>query len=177
MFENLFDCFGGVFDWLIKQGVLFEDDVVVVMCEVCVVLFEVDVLLLVVCSFVKFVIVKVIGSVVIKLIIFGQQVVKIVYDELIKVLQGEGEFDVLCIDNLFVLILMVGLQGLGKIIMIVKLVKCLKDCEKKWVLLVLLDINCLVVMEQLVIFGMQIGVDILFIVLGENVVQIVRCVK
>lgn len=72
MFENLFECFGGVFDWLIKQGVLLVDDVKIVMCEVCVVLFEVDVLLFVVCSFIKVVEIKVIGVVVIKLVIFGQ---------------------------------------------------------------------------------------------------------
>ena len=89
MFENLSDRLGGVFDRLTKQGALTEDDVTAAMREVRVALLEADVSLPVARNFVKAVTSKATGSAVTKSITPGQQVVKIVHDELIKVLQGE----------------------------------------------------------------------------------------
>lgn len=93
MFENLSDRLGGVFDRLTKQGALSEDDVTAAMREVRVALLEADVSLPVARNFVKTVTAKATGAAVTKSITPGQQVVKIVHDELIKVLQGEGAPD------------------------------------------------------------------------------------
>ncbi|MDQ7776960.1 signal recognition particle protein [Paracoccus aminovorans] len=177
MFENLSDRLGGVFDRLTKQGALTEDDVTAAMREVRVALLEADVSLPVARSFVKSVTAKATGSAVTKSITPGQQVVKIVHDELIKVLQGEGEPDALRIDNPPAPILMVGLQGSGKTTTTAKLAKRLKDREKKRVLLASLDTNRPAAMEQLAILGQQIGVDTLPIVPGENAVQIAKRAK
>ncbi|CAM3127726.1 signal recognition particle subunit FFH/SRP54 (srp54) [Paracoccus aminovorans] len=177
MFENLSDRLGGVFDRLTKQGALTEDDVTAAMREVRVALLEADVSLPVARSFVKTVTVKATGSAVTKSITPGQQVVKIVHDELIKVLQGEGAPDALRIDNPPAPILMVGLQGSGKTTTTAKLAKRLKDREKKRVLLASLDTNRPAAMEQLAILGQQIGVDTLPIVPGENAVQIAKRAK
>ncbi|MCV2447519.1 signal recognition particle protein [Paracoccus sp. DMF] len=174
MFENLSDRLGGVFDRLTKQGALTEDDVTAAMREVRVALLEADVSLPVARNFVKTVTAKATGSAVTKSITPGQQVVKIVHDELIKVLQGEGAPDALRIDNPPAPILMVGLQGSGKTTTTAKLAKRLKDREKKRVLLASLDTNRPAAMEQLAILGQQIGVDTLPIVPGENAVQIAK---
>ncbi len=177
MFENLSDRLGGVFDRLTKQGALSEDDVAAAMREVRIALLEADVSLPVARSFVKSVTQKATGSAVTKSITPGQQVVKIVHDELIKVLQGEGEPDALRIDNPPAPILMVGLQGSGKTTTTANLAKRLKDREKKRVLLASLDTNRPAAMEQLAILGQQIGVDTLPIVPGENAVQIAKRAK
>ncbi|AXC48825.1 signal recognition particle protein [Paracoccus suum] len=174
MFENLSDRLGGVFDRLTKQGALTEDDVTAAMREVRTALLEADVSLPVARDFVKRVTAKATGSAVTKSITPGQQVVKIVHDELIRVLQGEDAPDSLRIDNPPAPILMVGLQGSGKTTTTAKLAKRLKDREKKRVLMASLDTNRPAAMEQLAILGTQIGVDTLPIVPGESAVQIAR---
>ena len=177
MFENLSDRLGGVFDRLTKQGALTEDDVTAAMREVRQALLDADVSLPVVRSFVRAVTAKATGSAVTKSITPGQQVVKIVHDELIAMLSGEGEADALRIDNPPAPILMVGLQGSGKTTTTAKLAKRLKDREKKRVLMASLDTNRPAAMEQLAILGTQIGVDTLPIVPGESAVQIARRAK
>ncbi|MDT1061708.1 signal recognition particle protein [Paracoccus sp. CPCC 101403] len=177
MFENLSDRLGGVFDRLTKQGALSEDDVAAAMREVRVALLEADVSLPVARSFVKAVTGKATGAAVTKSVTPGQQVVKIVHDELIKVLQGEDAPDALRIDSPPAPILMVGLQGSGKTTTTAKLAKRLKDREKKRVLMASLDTNRPAAMEQLAILGQQIGVDTLPIVPGENAVQIAKRAK
>ncbi|MFV0411438.1 MAG: signal recognition particle protein [Paracoccus sp. (in: a-proteobacteria)] len=174
MFENLSDRLGGVFDRLTRQGALSEDDVTAAMREVRTALLEADVSLPVARSFVKSVTQKATGAAVTKSVTPGQQVVKIVHDELIRTLQGEGEPDALRIDNPPAPILMVGLQGSGKTTTTAKLALRLKDREKKRVLMASLDTNRPAAMEQLAILGTQIGVDTRPIVKGENAGQIAK---
>ncbi len=177
MFENLSDRLGGVFDRLTKQGALSEDDVNAALREVRTALLEADVSLPVARSFVKSVTQKATGAAVTKSVTPGQQVVKIVHDELIKVLQGEGAPDALRIDNPPAPVLRVGLQGSGKTTTTAKLALRLKDREKKRVLMASLDTNRPAAMEQLAILGTQIGVDTLPIVKGESAVQIAKRAK
>lgn len=91
MFENLSERLGGVFDRLTKQGALSADDVTTALREVRVALLEADVSLPVARNFIKSVEKKATGQAVTKSVTPGQQVVKIVHDELIAVLAGEGE--------------------------------------------------------------------------------------
>ncbi len=177
MFETLSERLGGVFDRLTKQGALSEEDVRVALREVRVALLEADVSLPVARDFVKAVEAKATGQAVTRSVTPGQQVVKIVHDELIKVLQGDGDPGALKIDNPPAPILMVGLQGSGKTTTTAKLAKRLKDREKKRVLMASLDTNRPAAMEQLQILGAQIGVDTLPIVKGETAVQIARRAK
>ncbi|WP_146584975.1 signal recognition particle protein [Puniceibacterium confluentis] len=174
MFENLSDRLSGVFDRLTKQGALSEDDVKTALREVRVALLEADVSLPVARDFVKAVQDKATGQSVTRSITPGQQVVKIVHDELIHVLRGEGEPGALKIDNAPAPILMVGLQGGGKTTTTAKLAKRLKERDGKKVLMASLDVNRPAAMEQLQILGRQIGVDTLPIVKGEDPVAIAR---
>ena len=177
MFENLSDRLGGVFDRLTKQGALSEADVQVALREVRTALLEADVSLPVVRDFVKAVERKATGQAVTKSITPGQQVVKIVHDELIAVLTGDGDPGALKIDNPPAPILMVGLQGSGKTTTTAKLARRLKEREGKRVLMASLDTNRPAAMEQLAILGAQIGVDTLPIVPGEDPVAIARRAK
>ena len=177
MFENLSERLGGVFDRLTKQGALSEDDVRTALREVRVALLEADVSLAVARDFIKAVEAKATGAAVTKSVTPGQQVVKIVHDELIHVLSGDEDAGTLKIDNAPAPILMVGLQGSGKTTTTAKLAKRLKDREKKRVLMASLDTNRPAAMEQLAILGTQIGVDTLPIVKGETAVQIAKRAK
>ena len=177
MFENLSDRLSGVFDRLTKQGALSADDVKTALREVRVALLEADVSLPVARSFIKAVEEKATGAAVTKSVTPGQQVVKIVHDELIEVLKGEGEPGTLKIDNAPAPILMVGLQGSGKTTTTGKLAKRLKDRDGKKVLMASLDIYRPAAMDQLAVLGQQVGVDTLPIVKGENAVQIAKRAK
>ncbi|WP_371156425.1 signal recognition particle protein [Jannaschia sp. 2305UL9-9] len=177
MFESLSDRLGGVFDRLTKQGALSEDDVRTAMREVRVALLEADVSLPVARDFVKRVTAKATGAAVTKSITPGQQVIKIVHDELKMVLAGEDGIAPLKIDNPPAPILMVGLQGSGKTTTTGKLAKRLKDRDGKRVLMASLDVNRPAAMEQLAILGGQIGVDTLPIVMGQKPVDIAKRAK
>ena len=177
MFESLSERLGGVFDRLTKQGALTEADVQTALREVRVALLEADVSLPVARDFVKAVEKKATGAAVTKSVTPGQQVVKIVHDELVRVLGGETDPGVLKIDNPPAPILMVGLQGSGKTTTTAKLAKRLKEREGKRVLMASLDTNRPAAMEQLAILGTQIGVDTLPIVKGEDPVAIARRAK
>ena len=177
MFETLSERLSGVFDRLTKQGALSEDDIRTAMREVRVALLEADVSLPVARSFIKNVEKKATGASVTRSITPGQQVIKIVHDELIATLRGDVDPGVLKIDNPPAPILMVGLQGSGKTTTTAKLAKRLKDREGKKVLMASLDTNRPAAMEQLQILGTQIGVDTLPIVKGEDPVAIARRAK
>jgi len=177
MFENLSERLGSVFDRLTKQGALTEADVQTALREVRVALLEADVSLPVARDFIKAVEKKATGAAVTKSVTPGQQVVKIVHDELIRVLGGDTDPGPLKIDNPPAPILMVGLQGSGKTTTTAKLAKRLKERDGKRVLMASLDTNRPAAMEQLAILGRQIGVDTLPIVAGEDPVQIARRAK
>ena len=178
MFENLSERLSGVFDKLTKQGALSEDDVKTALREVRVALLEADVSLPVARDFVKAVAEKATGQNVTKSVTPGQQVIKIVHDELKHVLAGDNEEPgELKIDNPPAPILMVGLQGGGKTTTTGKLAKRLQDKNKKKVLMASLDVYRPAAMDQLEILGMQIGVDTLPIVKGEKPVDIARRAK
>ena len=159
MFESLSDRLGSVFDRLTKQGALSEADVIAALREVRVALLEADVSLPVARDFIKRVQDKATGSAVTKSITPGQMVVKIVHDELIRVLAGDDAPEALKIDNPPATILMVGLQGSGKTTSTAKLAKLLKDQQGKKVLMASLDTRRPAAMEQLSILAGQAGVD------------------
>jgi len=174
MFENLSDRLSGVFDKLTKQGALSEGDVATALREVRVALLEADVSLPVARDFVKAVQDKATGQAVTKSVTPGQQVVKIVHDELISVLGGDGQGAGLRIDQIPAPILMVGLQGSGKTTTTAKIARRLTTRDGKRVLMASLDTSRPAAMEQLEVLGRQVGVDTLPIVPGQDAVAIAK---
>ena len=94
MFDSLSDRLGGVFDKLRGRGALSEADVREAMREIRIALLEADVALPVVRRFIDAVTEKAIGQNVLRSVTPGQQVVKIVSDELTDMLGGCGVKDI-----------------------------------------------------------------------------------
>ena len=173
MFESLSDRLGTIFKGLTGRGALSAGDVDLALREIRRALIEADVSLEVVKAFTTQVGERAVGAEVTKSVTPGQQVVKIVHDELVRVL-GEEAVPVSLNASPPVAILMVGLQGSGKTTTTAKLSKRLKDRQNKRVLMASLDTRRPAAMEQLKVLGEQVGVDTLPIVPGETPVQIAK---
>jgi signal recognition particle subunit SRP54 len=174
MFDNLSDRLGGVFDRLKGRGALKEQDVRDAMREVRVALLEADVALPVARRFIDAVTEKAVGQNVLKSVTPGQQVVKIVHEELVEMLGG-AETQGLNLDaKPPVVIMMVGLQGSGKTTTTAKLGKMLREKYGKKAMMASLDVNRPAAQEQLAILGSQIEVATLPIVAGQQPVDIAR---
>ncbi len=175
MFENLSGRLSGVLDNLTRQGVLTDEDVSAALREVRLALLEADVSLPVVKSFVRSVQRKATGQSVMRSVAPGNQVIKIVHDELISVLAGsEGEDGSLKIANPPAPVLMVGLQGSGKTTTTAKVAKRLAESDGKRVLMASLDTRRPAAMEQLDVLGRQAGIETLPIIPGQSAVQIAK---
>ncbi len=178
MFDTLSDRLNGVFDALRGRGALSEQDVRGAMREVRVALLEADVALPVARDFINRVTEKAVGAAVLKSVKPGQQVVKIVNDELVAMLGGEdagGEGIPLNLDvRPPAVVMMVGLQGSGKTTSTAKIAKLLKDKQGKKPLMASLDVNRPAAQEQLAVLGQQAGVATLPIVPGQQPVDIAR---
>ena len=173
MFETLSQGFSAALEKLTKQGVLREDEISIALREVRSALLEADVSLDITKRFIKSVGEKARGQSVTKSVTPGQQVIKIVHDELIKVLEGTSETsNALKIDNPPATILMVGLQGSGKTTTSAKLALRLQSKEKKKVLMASLDTRRPAAMEQLEILGKSNSIDTLPIVKNQSAEQI-----
>ncbi|WEK47286.1 MAG: signal recognition particle protein [Candidatus Andeanibacterium colombiense] len=172
MFDSLSDRLGGVFDRLRGRGALREDDVREAMREVRVALLEADVALPVVRRFIDAVTEKAIGQEVLRSVTPGQQVVKIVHDELVEMLGGAETNGAEAPLELSVsppaVIMMVGLQGSGKTTTTAKIAKLLKEKHGKKVLMASLDVNRPAAQEQLAVLGAQVDVATLPIVAGQQ---------
>ncbi len=167
MFEALSDKLTAVFNKITSRGVLSEDDINTAMREIRVALLEADVALPVVKEFIAQVKEQAIGEKVVRSIQPGQMVIKIVHDELVKIL-GEEASGLNLNTVPPACVLMVGLQGSGKTTSAAKIANRLKNKNKKKVLLVSLDIYRPAAQEQLAQLGRQIGIESLEIVKGEK---------
>ncbi|MGO4706608.1 signal recognition particle protein [Microvirga sp. 2MCAF38] len=173
MFDGLSDKLSTILNSLTRRGALTEEDVNAALREVRRALLEADVALEVVRSFTDKVRARAIGAEVVKSVSPGQQVVKIVHDQLVEMLGANAEIiDLNAAPP--VAILMVGLQGSGKTTTTAKIAKRLTDREKRKVLLASLDTRRPAAMEQLAVLGKQVGVETLPIVTGQSAVQIAR---
>jgi signal recognition particle subunit SRP54 len=174
MFDTLSDRLTGVFDRLRGRGALNEADVREAMREVRVALLEADVALPVAREFIDKVTEKAVGQQVLKSVTPGQQVVKIVNDELVAMLGGEGAAPLHLEVRPPAVIMMVGLQGSGKTTTTAKLGKLLKEKHGKKALMASLDVNRPAAQEQLAVLGEQVSVATLPIVQGQQPVDIAR---
>jgi signal recognition particle subunit SRP54 len=176
MFDTLSDRLGSVFDRLRGRGALNEADVREAMREVRIALLEADVALPVARRFIDAVTAKAVGQDVLRSVTPGQQVVKIVNDELIAMLSGDDEnsAELVLEAKPPVVIMMVGLQGSGKTTTTAKLGKLIREKRGKKALMASLDVNRPAAQEQLAVLGTQVDVATLPIVAGQQPVDIAR---
>ncbi len=173
MFESLSDRLGLVFDRLKGKGSLSEGDVNAAMREVRIALLEADVAVDVVKSFINGVRERAVGQEVTKSVTPGQQVIKIVNDNLIEMLGKEPAWIEL---NAVppVPILMIGLQGSGKTTTAAKIASRLTRRDKKKVMMASLDVTRPAAREQLRVLGEQIDVSTLPMAEGETATSIAK---
>jgi len=148
MFASLSDRLGGVLQKVRGQGRISEANVKDTLREVRMALLEADVALPVVKDFVEQVRVKAMGEEVMRSLTPGQVLVKIVNDELVRVMGAANERLNLAAQPPAV-ILMAGLQGSGKTTSVAKLARLLREREKKKVMVVSADVYRPAAIDQL----------------------------
>lgn len=157
MFENLSEKLENIFKKLKGRGVLNEESVNVALKEIRIALLEADVNFKVVRDFIEDVRAKAIGREVLDSITPGQQVVKIVHDQLVA-LMGGANTNIKFGARIPAVVMLVGLQGCGKTTTAAKLARLLS--REKRVYLVSADIYRPAAMEQLAILGKQINAGV-----------------
>jgi len=141
------------------RGVLTEKDIDEMMREVRLSLLEADVNFKVVKSFIADVKEQALGEKILKGLNPGQQVVKIVHEELKKIMGNEAEplkYNPTGLTTLMT----IGLQGSGKTTSIGKLAVFIRKAEKKKILLIAADVYRPAAIEQLKTIGKQIDVEV-----------------
>ncbi len=158
MFENLTDRLEGVFKKLRGHGKLTEENIGEAMREVRTALLEADVNFKVAKEFVANVTEKAIGKDVSNSLLPGQQVIKIVHEELVELLGGTTE-QIDLDGRQPVVIMMAGLQGSGKTTTSGKLALLLKSKGRK-PYLVPADVYRPAAIEQLQVLGTQLDIPV-----------------
>ncbi len=170
MFEALSDKLDKVFKRLKGRGVLNEQDVSEALREVRMALLEADVNFKVVKEFVDSVKARAVGSGVLESLTPGQQVVKIVYEELVRMM-GETATRIQLVPNRPTVIMMVGLQGSGKTTTSAKLARMFKKSGRK-ALMVAADTQRPAAIDQLSALGRQLSIEVESTTPGDDPVAV-----
>lgn len=158
LFSSLSEKFNHIFSKLTKRGKLTELEIKEAMREVRIALLEADVNYMVAKKFVADTTEKAIGEEVMKSLTPGQMVIKIVKDELTKLISSDNQ-KLQIASNPPTVIMMCGLQGAGKTTMCGKLAYYLKKTGKK-TLLVACDIYRPAAINQLQVVGKTANVEV-----------------
>jgi signal recognition particle subunit SRP54 len=188
MFESLQDRFGTLFRNLTGKGKISEANVREAMREVRTALLEADVHYDVVNQFVSDVTQKALGTEVLSSVEPGQQMIKIVYDELIRLMGDEAQMQapeegqtalppsaprIMFVEPPPTILMMCGLQGSGKTTTCGKLALYLKSKGKN-PLLVAADLQRPAAIDQLHTLGQQTEVPVYSERDNKNPVQVCR---
>ncbi|MCQ2438042.1 MAG: signal recognition particle receptor subunit alpha, partial [Clostridia bacterium] len=157
-FEGLTDKLQNAFRKLSSKGKLSEADVKTAMREVRMALLEADVNYLVVKDFIKKVTERAVGADILASLTPGQQVIKIVNEELTELMGGQNARLTYSPQPPTVYMLC-GLQGAGKTTFAGKLGNLIKKDNKK-PLLVACDVYRPAAIKQLQVVGSQVGVEV-----------------
>ena len=140
------------------RATISEDDLDITLREIRISLLEADVALNVVKNFIENIKANIIGQEVLKSIKPDQMIIKLVHDELIKILGSSNE-PLNIAKTGITKILFCGLQGSGKTTTVAKVANFIKKDSKKKILLVSADIYRPAAQEQLQVLGKQIDVE------------------
>ncbi|MEK7822678.1 MAG: signal recognition particle protein [Nitrospirota bacterium] len=170
MFEALSEKLEGIFKKLKGRGLLREEDIASALKEIKMALLEADVNFKVVKDFTERVRVKAIGKEVTESITPGQQVVKIVYDELCSLMGGKHS-KINLSPNPPTVLMLVGLHGSGKTTTTAKLAKSFKKDGRRPVLIAM-DTARPAAIDQLITLGAQIDVPVYSTRAGDSPIRI-----
>jgi len=173
MFENLTNKFEEIFSSLKKAPSLNETQVDEGLRKIRQALLEADVALPVAKELIKNIKPKAIGQEIIRSTTPGQMIIKVVFDEVVKILgDTKSELNLNAVPP--VCLMLVGLQGSGKTTTAAKLAKYLEKNNKKKSLMVSLDVYRPAAQEQLNILGEKNSIQTLPIVKGQLPIDIVK---
>ena len=172
-FDSLTDKLQNVFRKLRSKGTITEADVKEAMKEVKRALLEADVNFKVVKQFINSVSERAVGEEVLKGLNPGQMVIKIVKEEMDKLMGSETTELKLLPSNEITVIMMCGLQGAGKTTTVAKLAGKFKNKGKK-PLLVACDVYRPAAIKQLEINGEKVGVPVFSMGDGHKPVNIAK---
>ncbi|MCI8453534.1 MAG: signal recognition particle protein [Lachnospiraceae bacterium] len=158
-FESLADKLQNVFKSLRGKGRLTEADVKAALREVKMALLEADVNFKVVRDFIKSVQERAVGQDVLTSLTPGQMVIKVVNEELVKLMGSETKELALKSANEITVIMMIGLQGAGKTTTTAKLAGKFKAKGRK-PLLAACDVYRPAAIKQLQVNGEKVGVPV-----------------
>ena len=159
MFSQLTDSLESTLKNLRGQGKLTEENVAESLREVRRAFLEADVNFNVTRDFVKSVKEKALGSDVLLSVTPGQQIVKIIHDELVNTMGGETK-EVSLTGQAPIGIMMVGLQGSGKTTFAGKIALYMRSKKKRKPLLVAADVYRPAAIKQLQVLGKSIGITV-----------------
>ncbi len=157
MFENLTERLQGIFGRLRKRGVLREADVDEVLREIRLALLEADVHYKVVRDFIARVRERAVGAEVHQALSPAQQVIKIVYEELVATLGEAGHLELK--GPAPYVVMAVGLQGSGKTTTVAKLARHLRE-RSHFPLMVAADTYRPAAVTQLEVLGRQLELPV-----------------
>ncbi len=175
MFETISEQLGAVFERLRRSGRITEKNVRESMRQVRTALLEADVHYNVVRDFTRKVTEQAVGEKIIRSVSPGQQIVKLVHDELIE-LMGPVDHRIPFASDGPTVIMLAGLQGSGKTTTCGKLAKFF-IAKGKHPCMVAADVKRPAAVEQLRIVGEQVGVPVYFESGGNPVKICARAVK
>lgn len=158
MFDTLNTKFEKIVQSIRGKAVISETDLEVTLREIRIALLEADVSLVVVKEFINSIKSNILGKEILKSVKPDQMIIKLVQDELVKILGSENKSLNLSSSQL-TKILFCGLQGSGKTTSIAKLSYLLKKSSKKKILLASADIYRPAAQEQLKVLAEEIGSD------------------
>ena len=158
MFDTLNIKFEKIVQSIRGKAVISETDLEVTLREIRIALLEADVSLVVVKEFINSIKSIILGKEILKSVKPDQMIIKLVQDELVKILGSENESLNLSSSQL-TKILFCGLQGSGKTTSIAKLSYLLKKSSKKNILLASADIYRPAAQEQLKVLAEETGSD------------------
>lgn len=169
MFNSLSNRLDKIFRDLKGHGYLTEQNIKDSLREIRIALLEADVNFRIVKNFVKEVEKRAIGSEVMKSLTPGQQIVKIVHEELISLMDTEG-FEMKVHNNRLTKVMMVGLQGSGKTTACAKIAAMYRKQGIK-PMMAACDVYRPAAVEQLKILGKQIDIPVVSVE-GTDVIKI-----
>ncbi|MDI6801981.1 MAG: signal recognition particle protein [Thermodesulfovibrionales bacterium] len=160
MFESLSEKLDLIFKKLKGRGLLKEEDVDAALKEIRLALLEADVNFKVVKDFIQHIREKAVGKEVLESLSPGQQVIKIVHDELCELL-GSINHRIQLSPNPPTVIMMVGLHGSGKTTTSAKLARFFKK-EGRRPMLVAADLQRPAAIDQLITLGKQLDIPVFY---------------
>ncbi len=156
MFDTLNTKFEKIVQSIRGKAVISETDLEITLREIRIALLEADVSLVVVKEFINSIKSNILGKEILKSVKPDQMIIKLVQDELVKILGSENKSLNLSSSQL-TKILFCGLQGSGKTTSIAKLSYLLKKSSKKKILLASADIHRPAAQEQLKVLAEETG--------------------